>query len=82
MPRYYFDVFSENTLTKDEIGLDLKDMNAAVAEARVALADMSREAIASAKLDELRILIRDGDSGPVLLTVTISTEWPDKDGDA
>lgn len=78
MPRYYFDVFSDNTLTRDEIGLDLRDMNAAVAEARLALADMSREAIASAKLDELRILIRDGDDGPVLLTVTISTEWPAK----
>lgn len=82
MPRYYFDVFSDNTLTRDEIGLDLPDMNAAVAEARLALADMSREAIASAKLDELRILIRDGDDGPVLLTVTISTEWPAKDHDA
>lgn len=75
MPRYYFDVHDDSGAHRDDVGLELPDMDSAIAEARRALADMAREAIATGQPMPLQILIRDGDEGPVLLEVSTKQEW-------
>jgi hypothetical protein len=77
MPRYYFDVHDKDGFFRDEIGLELTDIDAAVAEARRALADMTKELLLgdpNAKM--IHIVIRDGADGPVRVSVTMETTWP------
>jgi hypothetical protein len=77
MPRYYFDVHDAQGTHADEIGLEFPDMDAAIVEARRALADMTRESIMVESATDLSIVIRDGKEGPVNLVVTMTTERPD-----
>ncbi|RYE07778.1 MAG: hypothetical protein EOP22_16405 [Hyphomicrobiales bacterium] len=77
MPRYYFDVRDDTGVYRDQVGLDLPDMDSAIAEARKALADMTRESLATDGSGDFDIVIRDGDGGPVRLTVNLTTERPD-----
>lgn len=76
MPRYFFDVHDKQGVHRDEVGLDFPDMDAAILEARRALADMTRESLIADNTTDLSILIRDGDEGPVNLAVTMTTERP------
>lgn len=78
MPRYYFDVHDRHGVHRDEVGLDFPDMDAAILEARRALADMTRESLVIDGATDLSILIRDGDEGPVNLAVTMTTERLDE----
>jgi hypothetical protein len=78
MPRYYFDVHDAQGVHADEIGLEFPDMDAAIVEARRALADMTRESIMVESATDLSIVIRDGKEGPVNLIVTMTTERPDE----
>lgn len=76
MPLYYFDVRDSQGIHRDDVGVDLPDMETAIAEGRRALADMSREALARADGADLEILIRDHGEGPVRLVLTVNTERP------
>lgn len=76
MPRYYFDVHDGQGEHRDEVGLEFPDMNAAIMEARRALADMTRESLVIDGATDLSIVIRDGKEGPVNLAVTMTTERP------
>lgn len=76
MPRYFFDVRDDTGIHRDEVGLDLPDMDTAILEARRALADMTRETLIVTADDNFGIVIRDGDDGPVRLTVNLRTERP------
>jgi hypothetical protein len=76
MPRYYFDVHDRQGVHSDEVGLEFANMDAAIIEARRALADMTRESLITDGATDLSIVIRDGDDGPVNLVVTMTTERP------
>ncbi len=72
MPVYYFDVRDSSGSHTDETGIELPDMDAAIAEGRRALVEMSRDAD---QLDqELQILIRDHGEGPVLLALSVTAQ--------
>lgn len=74
MPLYFFDVRDGQGTHRDEVGLELPDLDAAIAEARRALADMSREAPVNGHGYDLEILIRDDGEGPVKLVLSLKTE--------
>ena len=75
MPRFYFDINDGDGLFIDDAGIDLADMNAAIREARRALADMIRDTMrAVTEGDKVSIRIRDGAEGPILLEVTVTTQ--------
>ena len=74
MPRYFFDVNDGEDTFIDNAGIELSDMEAAIREARRALADMIRDAMRSADGDKISIRIRDGAEGPVLLEVNFTTQ--------
>jgi hypothetical protein len=76
MPRYYFDVTDDSGLHTDDLGIDLPSMDAAIMEARRALADMTRESLIGHNPATLSIRIRDGAEGPVRLFVSMTTERP------
>jgi len=76
MPRYHFDMQDGEGLFVDDVGLDLPDMDAAIKEARRALADMVRDSLRETSRGLLSIRIRDGADGPVVLSVTLSTVTP------
>jgi hypothetical protein len=73
MPRYYFDIFDKEGVERDDDGLELESIDAAVNEARQALRDMANEAIPEPRTAHLAIQIRDHTEGPVLLSVTITS---------
>jgi hypothetical protein len=79
MPHYYFDVHDKDGTFHDEVGLELPDMDAAIAEARRALADMTKEMLVDAGAEGILIVIHDGDDGPVRLSVSLVTTWPSDD---
>jgi hypothetical protein len=77
MPVYYFDIRDAEGMHGDAVGVELTDMDAAIAEARRTLAEMSQESIGRGAADgPLEILIRDHGEGPVRLTLTLETERP------
>jgi hypothetical protein len=60
MPVYYFDIRDAEGMHGDAVGVELTDMDAAIAEARRTLAEMSQESIGRGAADgPLEILIRD-----------------------
>jgi hypothetical protein len=76
MPRYFFDVCDEDGAFTDEVGMELPDMDTAIKEARRALADMMRDALRDQNRGAMAIAIRDGADGPVILSVTLTTQSP------
>jgi len=78
MPRYFFDVQDGEGVFVDEVGLELSGMDAAIREARRALADMMRDVLRNQSAREVLIRIRDGAEGPVVLSVTLTTELPEQ----
>lgn len=76
MPQYYFDVHDSDGWFVDQAGMSLPDMESAIREARLAIADMMRDALRGESGEGIVIRIRDGADGPVLLTVTLTTELP------
>jgi len=79
MPQYFFDVQDGDGVFVDEIGMELPDMDTAIREARRALADMVRDVLKEQSAQGLLIRIRDGADGPVVLSVTLTTELPARD---
>jgi len=76
MPQYYFDVQDGDGVFVDDVGLELPDMDTAIREARLALAEMVRDVLREQSGAEVVIRIRDGADGPVTLAVTLTTESP------
>lgn len=76
MPQYFFDVQDGEGVFVDEIGMELPDMDTAIREARRALADMVRDVLKEQSTEAVLIRIRDGADGPVVLSVTLTTELP------
>jgi hypothetical protein len=72
MPRYFFDIHDSEGTFIDDVGVDLPDMDAAIREARRALADIVRDSLREPMRDPLSIAIRDGADGPVVLSVTLT----------
>ena len=79
MPHYFFDVHDKDGTFRDEVGLELPDMDAAITEARRALADMTKEMLTDARSEGIHIIIHDGADGPVQLSVSLVTTWPSED---
>ena len=79
MPRYYFDVHDGQGEHRDDVGLEFPNMDAAIVEARRALADMTRESLLIDGATGLSIHIRDGDEGPVDLIISLTEAWPDEE---
>jgi hypothetical protein len=73
MPRFFFDIHDSDGLYRDETGLELENMDAAVGMARQTLSDMVRDAFRDPQTTEVAIKIRDGSQGPVVLTVSLET---------
>jgi hypothetical protein len=63
MPRYYFDVHDDGTVTRDDAGVEVADLRAAETGAVKALADMARDMIVGVDRRRLRIDVRN-DEGP------------------
>jgi cobalamin biosynthesis protein CbiD len=76
MPRYFFDIQDGEGVFVDDNGMELPDMETAIREARRALADMVRDVLREQSAQEVLIRIRDGADGPVVLSVTLTTEKP------
>ena len=74
MPRFFFDVNDGEDIFIDNAGIELPDMDAAIREARRALADMIRDAMRGVDGDRVSIRIRDGSEGPILLEVNFTTK--------
>jgi len=74
MHRYFFDIVDHNGLTSDTEGMEFPTMNEAGAEARRALGGMVKDALSNGNTLPIEIRIRDGDEGPIFLTVSMTTE--------
>lgn len=77
MPRYFFDIKDDKESFVDSTGIELPNMDAAIREARRALAEMVGESLRDRGNDDIAVRIRDGAEGPVLLEVSLSTTMPD-----
>jgi hypothetical protein len=73
MPTYYFDVVDGGGLVRDTEGIEFASMDAAVAEARRALGGMVKDALSGGNEHPIEIRIRDGDEGPIVLSVTVTS---------
>lgn len=76
MPLFFFDIRDSQGFHRDDVGLELSHIDAALAEGRRALADMSRDTLNTGKDQDFEIVIRYHDDGPVRLVLSIRTETP------
>jgi hypothetical protein len=74
LPQYFFDIRDGQGTHRDDTGLELPNIETAMDEARRALADMNRDALAHGGDQVLEIIIRDHGEGPVRLALSITTE--------
>lgn len=72
MPRFYFDIDEGSGTIRDEIGLELPDLDHAIHEARRALIDMGREQVTAPADRPLQIIIRPSGDAPVQLVLRIA----------
>ena len=77
MPMYYFDIRDAQGVQRDDVGVDLPNMERAILEGRRALADMSHDALPKANGAPLEILIRDDGESPVKLVLSLTSERTD-----
>ena len=70
MSRYYFDVFDGSSTTRDDEGIELPTLEAALHEARRAAAEMAKEAIFEGSAGPLEVAIRDRAEGQALFRVS------------
>jgi uncharacterized protein DUF6894 len=73
MPKFFFDLKDEDGIHRDDVGVELPDIDAAKAEARRALLEMSRDnlELGADRDGHLEMLIRDHGVGPVRLSITL-----------
>lgn len=71
MTRFYFDIVDDDGLSIDAEGVECDDLDAAITLARQTISDMARDVFRDPDQSELAIRIRDHDSGPVVLKVTL-----------
>jgi hypothetical protein len=65
MPRFYFDVSDGASLTRDEVGLELRDVDQVRTEAIKALPDLAREGLPDG--DELVFAVQARDEKHILV---------------
>jgi hypothetical protein len=65
MPRYYFDIRDDETLTQDDVGIELPSIGEAKVEAATALAEIAKEVFPASAIRTIAFEVRD-DRGPVL----------------
>jgi len=70
MPKYYFDLVDGAETSIDDLGLEFADLEAARANALLALAEIARDKLPQGDRKELKIYVRD-ESGHILLTASL-----------
>lgn len=68
MPQYYFDTRDNETFIRDDIGLQLPDLEAVKAEAAKSLAELARDVLPGALKRRLTVDVRD-ERQPVLTAI-------------
>ena len=76
MPRFYFDVWEDETVIPDEEGLELESLDAAQREAAVSAVDIGRSQPPRGKVREITVEVKD-ENGFVLITATSTNGAPD-----
>jgi hypothetical protein len=71
MPRYYFDIHDGRILTRDQDGLELKDIEAAKDEAVRALPGIAKDELPGGNRRDFVITVRN-EAGQAVLRVTLS----------
>lgn len=71
MSRYFFDVIDDDGEHVDDIGVELPDLEAAKAEGRRALLEMSRETLSADAKGRLEMRIRDHIEGPIHISLKL-----------
>jgi len=74
MPRFYFDIRDQDGVTYDDVGLELPDLEAARAEARLALGELMVESISRSGTGAIRIEIRTEDGRPAVEVVAATDD--------
>jgi hypothetical protein len=76
MPRFFFDVMDGRDLNRDEIGLELDDLDRVRSEAIDALPDIARAELPDGDRAEFAVYARD-ESGRVVFKATLNftAEW-------
>jgi hypothetical protein len=71
MPHFYFNVRDEDWVTPDEVGVELKSVEAAEREAIRRVTGISQERLSNGLTSEIEVQVKDHE-GFLLLTVTVS----------
>ena len=59
MPRYFFDTRDDDAFIKDDVGVELADLEAAKTMAGTALAELARDVLPGSVRRELAVQVRD-----------------------
>ena len=73
MPRYYFDIIDADSTMVDKTGLEFESLDTATAEARRAILEMAKDTFMDADGGQIKICVRDGHEGPVVITVSMAS---------
>jgi hypothetical protein len=71
MPHFYFNVRDEDWVTPDEVGVELKSVEAAEREAIRRVTGIGYESLSKDRASEIEVQVKDNE-GFLLLTVTVS----------
>jgi hypothetical protein len=78
VPRYFFDTYDQDRLSRDEEGLDCGSRSQLERNAIDALPDMAREALPDGPNHEFRVEVRDGQGRVVFRAwLKLTSEWLD-----
>ena len=76
MARYFFDTHDGKALLRDEVGIELEDLERVRAEAIDALPDMAREELPDGNERVFAVQVRDEEGRVVFAaTLTFKSEW-------
>ena len=76
MPRYFFDVFDGEKLTRDEIGIELADLERVRSEAIQALPEIARDELPDGDVRVFSVQARaEGDRVIFTASLTFKAEW-------
>jgi hypothetical protein len=74
MHRYFFDIVDQNGRSSDTQGMELENLEAAIAEARRTLGGLVKDALSDGEYLPIEIHIRHGGEAPVVLTVSMTQQ--------